>query len=53
MSMENGLVQTNFEVETQFFTYPSSFIVPVWAQGFDCFKEKCGFCCLTEKPNEV
>ena len=51
--MENGLVQTNFEVETQFFTYPSSFIVPVWAQGFDCFKEKCGFCCLTEKPNEV
>jgi hypothetical protein len=51
--MENGLVQTSFEISTPFHTYPSIFIAPVWAQSFECFKEHCGLCCLTEKPNDI
>ena len=51
--MENGLVQTTFEISTAFHTYHSSFVAPAWAKGFDCYKEHCGLCCLTEKPNVI
>lgn len=49
--MESGLLSKNFEISTPFFTFPATYVAPVWAQGFEC--KLCGLCCLTEKPNGV
>jgi hypothetical protein len=51
--MDNGLTFQDFEIPTSFFTYPARFVSPVWARGFACKKERCGLCCLTEKPSNV
>jgi Fe-S-cluster containining protein len=51
--MEYGLTFQDFEIPTSLFTYPARFVSPVWAQGFECKRERCGLCCLTEKPSNV
>jgi len=51
--MDYGLTFQDFEIPTSLFTYPARFVSPVWAQGFECKRERCGLCCLTEKPSNV
>jgi hypothetical protein len=48
--MQNRLVKTTFNINTQFFTFPANLIAPTWAKGYKCEAGKCGLCCLTAAP---
>ena len=51
--MEGGLIERSFDIAVGPVSYPGKFVIPAWAQGFECQVGVCGKCCLTEKPSDV